>query len=74
VAQGEGPEFKPQYCNKTKQNKVSALSFPISLTLSYFWDRVLHFSLDHNPIYACYIARMTGMPYHAQFWVEIGSC
>jgi hypothetical protein len=22
VAQGEGPEFKPQHCKKTKQNKT----------------------------------------------------
>jgi hypothetical protein len=29
VAQGEAPEFKPQYCKKKKKKKMGALPFSV---------------------------------------------
>jgi hypothetical protein len=33
VAQGEGPEFKSQYCKKKKEKAPSTLAFPEQLFL-----------------------------------------
>jgi hypothetical protein len=38
VAQGVGPEFKPQYCKKTKkENKEEQLASSPSLSLAETW-------------------------------------